>query len=69
MSKTILYLFCVFPDDFSQPSAKSFSRLIRQEIYGLIKPCTFSFIDQEWYIAIALVCFRAKTTRIMKNNL
>ena len=32
------YLFRVIPDDFSQPSAKSFSRPIRQEIYGFIKP-------------------------------
>ena len=35
---TAQYLFRVIPDDFSQPSAKSFSKPIRQEIYGLIKP-------------------------------
>ena len=118
---TAQYLFRVIPDDFSQPSAKSFSKPIRQEIYGLIKPeggnvaevirvrdnlakvdvmpivsemnihtinrvsqdermkklcqvllcdpSTFSVIDLEWHIAIASVCFWAKTARIMKNDL
>ena len=35
---TAQYLFRVIPDDFSQPSARLFSRPIRQEIYGFIKP-------------------------------
>ena len=35
----------------------------------LCDPSTFSVINQEWHIAIASVCFWAKTARIMKNDL